>query len=51
MGTPSTDMLAGPPAMPEGTQAADCNIAEWDPIFHLGAFDGTKQYGNIHVHP
>ncbi len=49
--TPSTDMLAGPPATPEGTQVPpDCNSAEWPPIYHLGAFDGSKQYGNISVH-
>ena len=48
--TPSTDMLAGPPATPEGTQTPLCVPHEWDPIFHLGAFDGSKQYGNIHVH-
>ncbi|TMF76627.1 MAG: hypothetical protein E6I18_10130 [Chloroflexi bacterium] len=49
--TPSTDMLAGPPATPEGSQMPDCNPLEWPPIFHLGAFDGSKQYGNINVHP
>ena len=49
--TPSTDMLAGPPATPEGTQVPpDCNSAEWPPTFHLGAFEGGKQYGNISVH-
>ena len=47
---PTTDMLAGPPATPEGTQASDCNPLQWDPIFHLGSFDGSKQYGNISIH-
>src|SRR5438309_2013415 len=44
------DIGAGPPATPEGTQTPLCVPHEWDPIFHLGAFDGSKQYGNIHVH-
>ncbi len=52
--TPSTDMLAGPPATPEGSQGTPsvpppCTAAEWDPIYHLGDLLGTKQYGNISI--
>ena len=49
-GTPSTDMLDGPPDKPEETQTAACNVLEWDPVRHLGEFFGTKQYGNITLH-
>ena len=51
--TPSTDMLAGPPATPEGSQGPQvpppCTAAEFDPTFHLGDLQGTKQYGNISI--
>jgi hypothetical protein len=51
---PTTDMLAGPPATPEGDQISDCNNMEWPPTFHLGTNDpadpSPKQYGNISVH-
>jgi hypothetical protein len=48
--TPTTDMLNGPPASPPGTQSSACNTSEWPPTFHLGAFDGSKQYGNLTLH-
>jgi hypothetical protein len=47
---PTTDMLDGVPDMPEGTQSAACT-SEWPPLRHLGEFFGTKQYGNITLHP
>jgi hypothetical protein len=54
--TPSTDMLAGPPATPEGSQGSGsppvpppCSAAEFEPIYHLGDLLGTKQYGNISI--
>jgi hypothetical protein len=53
---PTTDMLNGVPAFPEGDQGTPttpppCNAGEWPPTFHLGEFFGTKQYGNITLHP
>lgn len=46
---PTTDMLAGPPATPEGDPASGCNAAEWTPTFHLGTNDpadtSPKQHG------
>ena len=53
---PTTDMLNGVPAFPEGDQGTSttpppCNAGEWPPMFHLGEFFGTKQYGNITLHP
>ena len=53
---PTTDMLNGVPAFPEGDQGTPgnpppCNAGEWPPTFHLGDFFGTKQYGNITLHP
>jgi hypothetical protein len=54
-GTPSTDMLNGPPASPQGTQSDSACTAqiEWPPIFHLGTNDNPlviKQFGNITLH-
>ena len=59
-GVPSTDLLNGPPASPEGLPQ-DNTCTPGVPLlvdtttgiatFHLGAFDGSKQYGNISVHP
>jgi hypothetical protein len=47
---PTTDMLDGVPDMPEGTQSAACTT-EWPPARHLGDFAGTKQFGNLTLHP
>ena len=49
-GTPPTDMLAGPPAVATVDRDPTC-VTNPPPTFTLGAFDGSKQYGNIHVHP
>jgi hypothetical protein len=50
-GVPTTDMLAGPPATPEGSPTTGCNTDEWPPVHNLGLADGSKQFGNISVHP
>lgn len=50
---PTTDMLNGVPASPEGTQTAcDTTVKQWDPtvLYHLGFFDGSKQFGNLTLH-
>ena len=47
----TTDMLNGVPASPKGTEPETSCLTQWDPIYHLGAFDGSKQYGNISAHP
>jgi len=55
---PTTDMLNGVPASPEGTQGTPptpppCDPAEWSPIYHLGTNDNptsVKQYGNLTLH-
>jgi len=49
-GTPPTDKLAGPPAVATVDRDPTC-VTNPPPTFTLGAFDGSKQYGNIHVHP
>lgn len=56
--TPTTDMLNGVPASPEGTQGTPptpppCDPAQWFPSYHLGTNDNptsVKQYGNLTLH-